>query len=130
EAAVAENLDTPCVRGPRCLLLCAVAAEMVGDSARARILEGTALGSGFETHLWAFVAPRIRLAIARADFGELAGLVEVPHTILGVFGPAPLGARLDALAVLRDVRRIEEEAPALLKPHTYVEPFALRALGI
>jgi hypothetical protein len=37
---------------------------------------------------------------------------------------------MDALALLRDGKRVESEAPALLQHGTYVEPFALRALGI
>jgi hypothetical protein len=37
---------------------------------------------------------------------------------------------MDASAALRDRRRIEEEAPPLLLAGTYIEPFALRALGV
>jgi hypothetical protein len=47
-----------------------------------------------------------------------------------VFGPSGIAARLDAIAALRDRALAEEEATQLLKPGTYVEPFALRALGI
>ena len=39
------------------------------------------------------------------------------------------GAFLDALVVLGDRGSIEAEAPKWLRPKTYVEPFALRALG-
>ena len=38
--------------------------------------------------------------------------------------------RLDAPATLPDRERVEDEAPALRKPGTYLEPFALWALGI
>lgn len=38
-------------------------------------------------------------------------------------------ARLDSLGALRRYDEIEREAPALLRPQTYLEPFALRALG-
>ena len=41
-----------------------------------------------------------------------------------------ISIRLDALAALRDPARLEQEAPQHLKPGTYLEPFALRALGI
>jgi hypothetical protein len=41
-----------------------------------------------------------------------------------------ISARLDGLAALRDGGRVEEEAPRFLKPRTYLEPFALRALGV
>jgi len=37
---------------------------------------------------------------------------------------------MDAFAALRDRRRVEEDAPPLLQAGTYIEPFALRALGI
>jgi hypothetical protein len=33
-------------------------------------------------------------------------------------------------SALRDRRRVEEDAPPLLQAGTYIEPFALRALGI
>jgi len=37
---------------------------------------------------------------------------------------------MDALAALRARRRVEEDAPRLLQAGNYIEPFALRALGI
>ena len=42
---------------------------------------------------------------------------------------ATVTARLDALALLGHRDRVEAEARRLLVPGTYVEPFALRALG-
>jgi hypothetical protein len=39
-------------------------------------------------------------------------------------------ARLDALAELGDRAGIESEAPTFLVEGTYLEPFALRALGV
>ena len=39
-------------------------------------------------------------------------------------------ALLDSLVALGDTARIESEAQAWLLPGTYVEPFALRALGV
>ena len=39
-------------------------------------------------------------------------------------------ALLDALVALGDRERIEAEAPQWLRPGTYVEPFALKALGV
>ena len=38
-------------------------------------------------------------------------------------------ARLDALAALKRRSLVEREAPPLLRPGIYLEPFALRALG-
>jgi hypothetical protein len=42
---------------------------------------------------------------------------------------APVAARLDALGALRRSEQVEAEAPLLLVPGTYLEPFALRALA-
>ena len=42
---------------------------------------------------------------------------------------AQLSTRLDGLAAIRD-ERVEEEAARFLQQGSYVEPFALRALGI
>lgn len=39
-------------------------------------------------------------------------------------------ARLDALSALGDRAGIESEAPPYLVDRTYLEPFALRALGV
>ena len=39
-------------------------------------------------------------------------------------------AHLDGLAALGARERIEDEAALALRPGTYLEPFALRALGI
>ena len=38
-------------------------------------------------------------------------------------------SRLNALVALGRYKEIEQEAPPLLRPRTYPEPFALRALG-
>jgi hypothetical protein len=38
--------------------------------------------------------------------------------------------RLDGLATIRDRERTEEEAGRLLRPNTFLEPFALRSLGV
>ena len=43
---------------------------------------------------------------------------------------APVAARLDALAALGRKETLERDAPPLLRPGTYLEPFALRALGV
>jgi len=43
---------------------------------------------------------------------------------------AAQAARLDALVALGDRGRVEEEAAPLLRPNTYLEPYALRALGL
>jgi len=70
----------------------------------------------------------IQIAIARGD------LAQVERT-LGEWNPGGfrdvdgLIARLDALVALGRRQDIEEFAPPILRPQTYLEPFTLRALG-
>jgi hypothetical protein len=70
----------------------------------------------------------VEIAVARGDLGGA-------ERRLGEWSPEGLGdiegsiARLNALVALERRSEIAEEAPAMLKPNTYLEPFALRALG-
>jgi class 3 adenylate cyclase len=136
EEAVAANLETPCVFDPRSLLVCALAHAHAGDDVQARRLEQSADALGMEGYGVSLDAPRIRLALVRGDLAEVERLLaddkgdrkaaasRVGSDLL------PLAARLDALAALGDRRRLEEEAPRFAQAGTYLEPFALRALGI
>jgi hypothetical protein len=74
--------------------------------------------------------PRIRLAVARNDLDEVRRLVDGigPDDLLPWAYETP-AAMFDALVVLGDRKAIEACAPEWLRPNTYVEPFALRALG-
>jgi class 3 adenylate cyclase/tetratricopeptide (TPR) repeat protein len=128
--AVSENRDTPCVRNARCLLLCALASVYHGDEDHARALEQAAAELRMEGHELALDHVHVRLALARGELDEVARLLEPEASFRFVFGVQALTARLDAFAALRDVERLEEEAPSFLRPGTYFEPFALRALGI
>ena len=78
-----------------------------------------------------FDAPKLRLALVRNDLGELRRLVDAlePVAFVPYLFDRP-AALLDALVALGDHDRIGADAPAWLIPGTYVEPFALRALGI
>jgi hypothetical protein len=71
---------------------------------------------------------KLRLALARNEMHEVERLVDDFES-----GPRTrvdsVAALLDALVVLGARERIEVEAPKFLTPGTYVEPFALRALG-
>lgn len=81
-------------------------------------------------HDYVLSAPRTRLALARGDGARLREIVALPFAHGGSWhGVAQLSTRLDGLAATRD-ERVEEEAPRFLRPGSYVEPFALRALGI
>jgi class 3 adenylate cyclase len=133
--AAADNQDTPCVRNARSTLLCAVAYAYGGDETRALELERAANDFGMEGHLQALVPPRMRLALARGNAGKLERLVRGQEASLQqanrlTFGLAALATRFDALAALRQRERVESETSAFLDEGTYLEPFALRALGI
>lgn len=128
-ATVEANLATPCLLNPTSLLACALAAAVLGDDESSRQLEEQALALGMEGYDVALEPSLVQLAILRRDLETVARLLESrPEN-----GSPRLWAqstRLDGLAALRDRHRVEEEAPALLRPHTYLEPFAQRALGL
>jgi len=129
EVALA-NVDTPCGRNSRTLLVCAVGSLLSGDEETAAELELLGEELKLEGNQWSLQAPRIRLALARGmldEIGEL-GPISSGHNLS--FGLAARAARLDGLAALRDRQCVEAEAGILLQPGTYLEPFALRALGI
>lgn len=130
---VEANRLTPCVRNARSLLSCALAAAYLGrDEQSARLEDGSS-----EHDMAGFVpmlAPlRIRLALVRGRCDEVERLLAgatFPPPAKNWWRLATFSARLDALAALGDRRRVDRQAPALLVPGTYLEPFAIRALGI
>jgi class 3 adenylate cyclase len=132
EQAIDENLATPCVRNPRSLLVCAAARTELGDESAARDLEERALSLWMEGYGSTLDAPLLRLALARGDLAQAERLIGAPELRgwhRGWFVFSALAARLDALAALG--RREEvEEASRHRRPGTYLEPFALRALGV
>ncbi len=127
---VAENRATPCVRNARSLLVCAAAAEILGDRDRSRELEADAdelQGEGFGV---TFHGPRMRLALAREDVGALQELLDDTewYSRQSWFLLPGAAVRLDVLAVIGDEQAIQSED--LLARTGYLEPFMLRALGI
>ncbi len=130
EEAVAANMATPCRRNPRNLLVCAAAHAEAGDEDEATRLERAADACGIEDSGSGLAGPRLRLALLRGDLASVERLLTASPRFGFFFGPASIAARLDALATLHDRERIEQDAPPLLRPATYTEPFALRALGI
>jgi hypothetical protein len=127
ERAVDANLAAPppCAFNVSTLLNCAVAAALTGDEDEARRLEAKADGIGQEGYLLFLDPPRIRLALARQELGDLAHLASSEPDWW-----EPPSAFLDALAALGDREGIEAEAPKWVQEGTFGEPFALRALGI
>ncbi|MGH3133823.1 MAG: ATP-binding protein, partial [Gaiellaceae bacterium] len=130
ERSTEENTATSCIRGPRSLLLCALAAECSGENERAGALERIAARYEHEDYGLSLAHPRLRLALVRGDRDGLERLLapQEPHRY--AFGPGPLAATLDALAVLRERARVEAEVEALLEQKSYLRPFARRALAI
>jgi hypothetical protein len=126
---VKANLATPCLLNPTSLLACALAAAVLGDDERSRELEEQALALGMQGYDVALEPSLVQLAILRHDLATVARLLEA-RPDEGTPRLWAQSTRLDGLAALRDRGRVEEEAPALLRPHTYLEPFALRALGL
>jgi class 3 adenylate cyclase/tetratricopeptide (TPR) repeat protein len=126
ESAVAANLATPCASNVSSLLTCALANVHLGNDQEARRLERTAKELGMEGYSFDYLY--VEMAVARGDLREL-------ERRLCEWSPEGLGdvegsiARLNALVALGRRSEIEEEAPAMVKPKTYLEPFALRALG-
>jgi class 3 adenylate cyclase/tetratricopeptide (TPR) repeat protein len=131
EAAVAANIATPCSLNAWSLLVCALAHVHLGHEQEALRLEQSAADLGMEGYDYAFDPLHIEIAIARGDLAEVERkLGEWSPLVRGYWDVEGLVARLDALVALGRGPEIEEEAPALVKPGTYLEPFALRALGL
>jgi hypothetical protein len=130
EERVGANGDTPCLRNARSLLLCAVAWAHEAEEERARELERAADELGLEGYEYALDAPRLRLALLRGDRRAAERLLDVRPPKTYTIGPGVIAARLDGLAAVGDRARVEVEAAPLLRPGIYLEPFALRALGI
>jgi class 3 adenylate cyclase len=123
------NHATPCIRNARALYICALARAYGGEAERSRELEELADEVALEGYGLTVDGPRIRLALARGDLGAVGRLLTLGRSYQQVFHLASHAALLDGLAALGDPHT-EAEALPLLKPDTYLEPFALRALGL
>jgi class 3 adenylate cyclase/tetratricopeptide (TPR) repeat protein len=128
EATIDANLDTPCLLNQSSLLYCALAHEWAGDHVEARRLESKAEGFGLK-YDDAFDTVRIQLALARGDVDRVRTFVDRLYDESSHDHWVHV-AVLNGLLGLGDHARIQKLAPACLKPGTYLEPFALRALGV
>ena len=130
EGAVEDNLATPCIRNARSLLVTALAAAYAGDDETARNYERRAEEVATEGYDFALAAPRTWLALLRGEIDEVDRLEEVDLARGQTWYALPAAAaRLDALAALKERSLVERDAPRLLQTGTYLEPFALRAIG-
>jgi class 3 adenylate cyclase/tetratricopeptide (TPR) repeat protein len=131
EEAVSENVATPCVRNPRALLVCALARAHLGDDEEARRLEDEAEAHAMTGYGTVLDTPRVQLALERDDLATVESLLGEPGVRrTNWFFLSSMATHLDGLAALRDRARVELEAARLMQSGTYLEPFALRALGI
>ena len=132
ERGSAANVDSPCIENARTLLACAVACAELGLDAEARRLEAAAAALGFEGYALWLDSSRARLALIRGDLDQVESMLEgsekwrwpVFSYLNGV------AVRLDALVAVGRMDEAEEDALRHAQPDTYLEPFALRTLGI
>jgi class 3 adenylate cyclase len=131
EDAVAANLATPCVLNERALLVCALARAYLGDEEEACRLEQEAGAHRMTGYGPLQDAPRVQLALHRNDLAAVESLLGEPGVRRATtFYLSSMATYLDGLAALGERERVETEAVRLLQPNTYLEPFALRALGV
>jgi class 3 adenylate cyclase/tetratricopeptide (TPR) repeat protein len=128
EEVVAANVETPCVGSPISLLRCALAHVYNGDDGKARRLEESADALGMEGYDYMVAPLRLAIAVARGDLDDIDRKLREWQP-RGFRDRADLVIRLNALVALARRAEVEQEAPKLMKPGTYMEPFALRALG-
>ncbi len=129
---ILENRDTPCVRGARALLVCALARLQLGDAGRAELLEQRAEEFGIEGYGHVLETPRIRLALRRDDRVRVEELLAEPPPDRGWHRAWLLlsthAARIDALAVLGGREAVERWPTP--RRGTYLHPFVERARAL
>jgi class 3 adenylate cyclase len=132
ERAVVENVDTPCVLNAWCLLSCAAACAELGLDAEAWRLEDATNALGMEGYEHWLDPLRARLALVRGELDALGGMIEGSHKWPSVIYTHMNAAatRLDALIALGRLEQAEAVAARFVQPGTYLEPFALRTIGL
>ena len=141
EDAVEANSAAPCPSNASCLLYCALASLQCGDAVEAARLEAQAEVQILDPYRALYWGPKLRLGLARDDVPAVERLVDSIdlRTRAGARLTAGIdrvrlddgaAAFLDALVALGARDRIESEAQQWVSSPTYVQPFALRALGV
>jgi class 3 adenylate cyclase len=132
ERAVAANADTPCVFNPRNLLAGAVACAALGLVDDARRLEAEESALGFDGYAFMLDPLRARLALIRGELDRVEALLEASEKwswqVYNFVGS--VATRLDALVAVGRAEEAAADAERYAIPGTYLEPFALRALGV
>jgi hypothetical protein len=112
-------------------MMAAVAALHGDDADEAFRLEAKAESFGMVGYGRLKFSRALALGRLRQDRDEVQRLVDSVQAGWLSGGTWPEWTALfDALVFLGDWERIEAEAPAWIRPDTYVAPFAVRALGI
>jgi class 3 adenylate cyclase len=131
EDAVAANIATPCVLNERALLVCALARAYLGDEEEACRLEQEAGAHRMTGYGPLQDAPRVQLALHRNDLAAVESLLGEPGVRRATtYYLSSMATHFDGLAALGERERVESEAGRILQPNTYLEPFAMRALGV
>jgi hypothetical protein len=131
ERSVAENLATPCMRHERSLLVCALARAHAGEEEEAVRLQEAAEPHRMPGYGTALTSPRIGLALQRGDLPAAEPLLGRPSVRrTNWFYLSSMSTHVDALAALGKREQLEQDAAPLLRPGTYLEPFALRGIGL
>jgi class 3 adenylate cyclase len=133
EHLVAENLDTPCIRNSRSLLVTAVAHAYEGEHDTARRLEERALEIAFEGFGFRLFGPRVRLALLRNELDVVEEMIDQDVPRRGhdwMVTSATVWTRLDGLLAIGRHKDVEREAAPLASSRSVLRPFALRALGV
>jgi len=132
ERAVAANADTPCVYNPRNLLASAVACAALGLDDEAHRLEAQESALGFEGYEFWLDPLRARLALIRGKLDRVEALLDGSEKwswqVYNFVGS--IATRLDAFVAVGRADEAVEDAERYAIPGTYLEPFALRTLGI
>ena len=127
---VDANVETPCVRNARSLLLCALAHAHAGDDEGARRFEERARELWMEGHGLVLGGPLLQLALVRGDLDEVARQLDMearPRRM--TWFTSSISTFFDGLGALGRVEQLETFVTEYSRPNTTLEPFAVRALG-
>jgi hypothetical protein len=111
--------------------VCALAHAHLGNEAESRRLEERGEENAMTGYGTVLDTPRLQLALRRGDLAKVESLLGEPAVrSSNWFYLSSMAAHLDGLAALGKRERVEKEADSSCQPGTYLEPFALRALGL